>query len=71
MMIVGLPKHDKKKRLKSPCWGAGNRKEKKKENYHVGLMDMEKNENKTITMLGYLKSKRENYHVGLPERKEG
>ena len=54
-MIVGLQKHDKKKRLKSPCWAAGNRNEKEKK----------------ITMLGYLKSKRENYHVGLPERKEG
>ena len=30
MMIVGLPKHDKKKRLKSPCWAAGNRNEKKR-----------------------------------------
>ena len=30
MMIVGLPKHDKKNRLKSPCWAAENRNEKKR-----------------------------------------
>ena len=49
MMIVGLPKQDKKKRLKSPCWAAGNRKEKeKKENYHVGLPDIEKKKRKQL-----------------------
>ena len=56
MMIVGLPKHDKKKILKSPCWTAVNRKEKKRNfpcwtavyrkrkenNYHIRLLEIEK-----------------------------
>ena len=69
MLIVGLPKHDKKKRLKSPWRAAGNWKEKK-ENFHVWLPDIEKkkikqlpcwatwNRKEKITMLGCLSGKK-------------